>query len=158
MASNKHLERAEMALRKYALAYPDTTEDFPWEHRAIKVKGKVFLFLFRDASQLSLSVKLPESNRAALALPFASPTQYGLGKSGWVTARFEGHAEPPVEMLTEWIDESFRAVAPKRILAKLDSAATTSLQERAPPPSRVNRRVKKRRTVTKQASASASRN
>jgi predicted DNA-binding protein (MmcQ/YjbR family) len=154
MAINKRFERAEMALRKHALRYPDTTEDFPWEHRAIKVKGKVFLFLFRDSSHLSLTVKLPESNRAALALPFASATQYGLGKSGWVTARFEGKAQPPVEMLSEWIDESFRAIAPKRVLAKLGEGPASS-PPRAPvqastrgyPP------PKKRKITRKRASA-----
>jgi len=117
LATNKHLERAELALRDHALRYPETTEEFPWEHRAIKVKGKIFLFLFRDSSELSLSLKLPDSHKTALMLPFASPAQYGLAKSGWVTARFEGKSVPPVEMLTEWIDESFRAIAPKRVLA-----------------------------------------
>ena len=120
MATKNHLSKAEMLLRKHALGYPETTEEFPWEHRAIKVKGKIFLILVLEKGELSLSVKLPLSSRPAVALPFASPTGYGLGKSGWVTARFEGKAEPPVEMLTEWIDESFRAVAPKRVLAKLD--------------------------------------
>jgi Uncharacterized protein conserved in bacteria len=119
VAANKHLQRAERALRDHALRYPETTEEFPWEHRAIKVKGKIFLFLFRDQNELSLSVKLPDSNRAAVALPFAAPSGYGLGRSGWVTARFAGDAEPPVEMLTDWVDESYRAIAPKRVLAML---------------------------------------
>jgi hypothetical protein len=57
----------------------------------------------------------------ALTLPFASPTEYGLGKSGLVTARFEPDDEVPVEMLEEWIDESFRAIAPKRVIAQLEN-------------------------------------
>jgi len=155
MPANNRFKQAEMALRKHALSYPDTTEELPWEHRAIKVKGKVFLFLFRDLSQLSLSIKLPESNRAALALPFASPTSYGLGKSGWVTAKFKGNADPPVEMLTEWIDESFRAIAPKRVLVKLDGQMANRSQQQARRQSRTrgNRPIKKRRTATKRTSA-----
>ena len=35
----------QMALRDFALRYPETHEDFPWGERVIKVKGKVFLFL-----------------------------------------------------------------------------------------------------------------
>lgn len=40
-----HLRSAEAALRKSALDYPGAYEEFPWGHRAIKVKGKTFVFL-----------------------------------------------------------------------------------------------------------------
>jgi predicted DNA-binding protein (MmcQ/YjbR family) len=120
MAKRDRLEAAEMKLRGHALRFPEVTEDFPWEHRALKVKGKVFLFLYREPALLSLSVKLPESAQAALRLPFAAPTGYGLGKSGWVTAKFEQGDKIPVDMLLEWISESYRAIAPKRVLAQLD--------------------------------------
>jgi len=112
--------RAESALRKHALNYPETKEAFPWGHTAIKVKGKAFLFMALEKGVFSLSVKLPVSGKVAVALPFASPTEYGLGKSGWVTARFQAKDDVPVDMLKEWLDESFRAIAPKRVLAKLE--------------------------------------
>lgn len=114
------LKRAEAALRKHALTYPESTEDFPWGHLAVKVKGKAFLFLGLQPDQLSLSVKLPVSGAAALGLPFASPTEYGLGKSGWVSAKFGPADDVPLELLREWIDESFRAIAPKKVLARLE--------------------------------------
>jgi predicted DNA-binding protein (MmcQ/YjbR family) len=113
---------AEAALRQHALAYPETNEEFPWGHRAFKVKGKAFLFLSFYEGKLGLSVKLPLSGRVALTFPFASPTGYGLGKSGWVSARFGAADEIPLHMLEEWIDESFRAVAPKKVVARLDAA------------------------------------
>jgi predicted DNA-binding protein (MmcQ/YjbR family) len=112
----------EAALRTHALSYPEAKEDFPWGERVVKVRGKVFLFLGKGES-LSLSVKLPGSANVALGLPFASPTAYGLGKSGWITARFEKRDKPPLEMLRQWIDESYRAVAPRRLAASLDQAA-----------------------------------
>jgi predicted DNA-binding protein (MmcQ/YjbR family) len=112
----------ETALRDHALALPEVTEDFPWGHRALKVKGKAFLFLAREGAELSLSVKLPESHAVALMLPFASPTGYGLGKSGWVSAVFTGQKTPPLDVLKAWIDESYRAIAPKRLLKALDGA------------------------------------
>jgi len=112
--------RAESALRKHALSYPETKEAFPWGHTAIKVKGKAFLFMALEKGVFSLSVKLPVSGKVAVALPFASPTEYGLGKSGWVTARFQAKDDVPVDMLKEWLDESFRAIAPKRVLALLE--------------------------------------
>ena len=74
---------------------------------------------------LGLSVKLPGSASFALGLPFASPTAYGLGKSGWVTARFALREKPPVDLLKQWIDESYRAIAPKRLVASLDAPSGT---------------------------------
>ena len=52
-------------------------------------------------------------------LPFAKPTGYGLGKSGWVSGLFEADAKPPVDMLLAWLDESYRAIAPKKLVAQL---------------------------------------
>jgi predicted DNA-binding protein (MmcQ/YjbR family) len=111
---------AEAVLRAHALSYPEAREEFPWGERVVKVRGKVFVFLGRpEGGGLGLSVKLPGSATLALDLPFAAPTAYGLGKSGWVTARFSPGARPPVGLLKQWIDESYRAVAPKRLVARL---------------------------------------
>ena len=117
----KTLESLELALRDYAMTYPESTEDHPWGHRAIKVKGKAFVFLGgeKDKTELSLSVKLPQSRDMAADLPFAQPTGYGLGKSGWVTARFEKVGDVPIDLLKKWIDESYRAIAPKKLVKTL---------------------------------------
>jgi predicted DNA-binding protein (MmcQ/YjbR family) len=120
MPARKPQARAEMALRDYAMTYPQATEDFPWDHRAIKVKGKMFLILSGPDGILNVTVKLPESGPHALGLPFTEPTGYGLGKSGWVTASFGAKDTVPLEMIREWIDESYRAVAPKRLVAALE--------------------------------------
>ena len=105
-----------------ALAYPEATLEHPWGHPALKVRGKAFVFLGVFAEGLSFSVKLPTSSHEALMLPFAQPTGYGLGKSGWVTARFGAQDDVPVAILQEWVDESYRAIAPKRLVAKLEIA------------------------------------
>ena len=117
----KTLESLELELRDFAMDYPEATEDSPWGHRAIKVKGKTFVFLGgeKNAKELSLSVKLPQSRDMAVDLPFAEPTGYGLGKSGWVTARFEKTGDVPLELLKGWIDESYRAIAPKKLVKTL---------------------------------------
>ena len=113
--------RCEQSLRKYALGFPGTHEDFPWGERVIKVGKKVFAFMGLPGGSLSLSVKLPQSQMVALMLPFTEPTGYGLGKSGWVTARFEAGDGAPEDLLREWIEESYRAVAPKKLVASLSS-------------------------------------
>ena len=106
-------------LRDAALCYPGTDEHFPWGETAIKVKGKSFLFMRGEDHALSLSVKLPHSREDALALPFTEPTHYGLGKSGWVTSSFKRGDDVPVGVLKDRLDESYRAVAPKKLVASL---------------------------------------
>ena len=119
------LRKLETAMRSRALAYPETEEAFPWGERAMKVKGKTFLFMRLSESELSFSVKLPRTGIQALALPFAMPSEYGLGKHGWVTVRLTKSTNPLAEQCLLWVDESFRAVAPKRVVDALDSTASS---------------------------------
>lgn len=113
------LKAAEDHLRLVMLALPETTEEFPWGHRTAKVKGKMFAVLALDNDGLGVTTKLPESHEAALTLPFTEPTGYGLGKSGWVSSRFKPGSEVPIGLLSQWIHESFRAVAPQKVLKAL---------------------------------------
>jgi predicted DNA-binding protein (MmcQ/YjbR family) len=115
------MKKHEEALRKQALGYPEVHEDFPWGESLFKVRKKGFLFMRLDekGGSLGLSVKLPQSGASALMLPFAEPTGYGLGKAGWVTASFKAGDKVPMPLLREWLEESYRANAPKTIVAKL---------------------------------------
>jgi predicted DNA-binding protein (MmcQ/YjbR family) len=119
--ARKTLESLEHELRDYAMTYPETREDHPWGHSVIKVREKSFVFLGGDksAGELSVSLKLPNSRDIALDLPFTEPTGYGMGKSGWVTARFTKVGDVPMDLLKGWIDESFRAIAPKKLVKTL---------------------------------------
>jgi predicted DNA-binding protein (MmcQ/YjbR family) len=122
--AKKTLDSLELELRDYSLTFPEATEDSPWGHRAMKVRAKTFVFLGgeKNASELSLSVKLPQSRDMANDLPFAEPTGYGLGKSGWITARFTKVSDVPMDLLKAWIAESYRAIAPKKLVKQLESA------------------------------------
>jgi predicted DNA-binding protein (MmcQ/YjbR family) len=121
MASPRSSADPIETLRQFALDYPGTHEDHPWGETVVKVGKKVFVFLGKpkDGAGVGLSVKLPQSGAMALSLPFASPTGYGLGKSGWVSAQFGKGDKVPLDMLRQWIDESYRAVAPKTLVAQL---------------------------------------
>jgi hypothetical protein len=44
---------------------------------------------------------------------------YGLGKAGWVGGRVPRDRPVPLDMLKEWVEESYRAVAPKTLSARL---------------------------------------
>ena len=117
------LNTAKEALIAHALSFPGAFEDNPWGERVAKVGKKVFVFFGvskPDEPRLMVVVKLPSSGLKALDLPFAEPTGYGLGKSGWVSAIFSPGDPLPIELLRAWITESYRAIAPKKLLKELD--------------------------------------
>ena len=118
--ASSRARRFEKALRDHALGYPESYEEMPWGHRAIKVRKKAFVFLGINDDGVFVCVKLPESNTEALDEDFAEPTGYGLGKSGWVTGQFGMDDEVPVAQMCAWIDESYRAIAPKKLIRVLD--------------------------------------
>lgn len=117
------LDPASLAgrLRARAMSFPEATEDFAWGERAIKVRGKAFLFMRVEGNALSFSVKLPTSAAEALEQRGAEPTGYGLGKHGWVTVAVDTSRDAPLPMYERWLAESYDAVAPKK-LAKQRSA------------------------------------
>ena len=110
----------ESRLRELALAFPETREDFPWGERVIKVRDKIFLFVRAEKSKLSITVKLKLLHRAALKIPRVKRTGYGLGKHGWVSGTFSANEMPSPELLRLWVNESFRLVAPKKLVDALD--------------------------------------
>jgi predicted DNA-binding protein (MmcQ/YjbR family) len=122
-------------LRQFGLKYPGAHYKSPWPgHMDLAVKDKTFAYLSIEGEPFGISCKLPQSSSVALMLPFTEPTGYGLGKSGWVSAKFPEGKPLPVEMLKAWIDESYRAQAPKKLVAGLGAAtgAPTAVVKKAP--------------------------
>lgn len=110
-------------LRERGLTYPGAHTKSPWPgHLDLAVKDKTFAYLSVEGEPFSISCKLPDSGVMALSLPHTAPTAYGLGKSGWVTATFPDGEVLPEEILAAWIEESYRAQAPKKLVAQLDAA------------------------------------
>jgi predicted DNA-binding protein (MmcQ/YjbR family) len=113
---------ARAALIADALTYPGATLEHPWGEDVVKVRGKIFAFFgMPDGDDVNVGMKLPESQDFALMQPWAEPTGYGLGRAGWVTATFRPDDDPPVDILRQWIGESYRVVAPKRLVKELDA-------------------------------------
>jgi predicted DNA-binding protein (MmcQ/YjbR family) len=108
-------------LRVFALSLPGATEEFPWGERVAKVNRKVFVFLGHDDQKgpWLMSVKLVESHAHAMTLEGAKPTGYGLGRAGWVNIPRQAEGVS-LDLLQDWIEESYRIVAPKRLVAELD--------------------------------------
>lgn len=121
MAKLSKSDAAIKALREYGLRLPGAHLKSPWPgHKDLAVNDKTFAYLPPEGEPFSISCKLPTSNGVALLLPFCQPAAYGLGKSGWVAAT-PTVAQINLEMFKAWIDESYRAQAPKKLLAELDA-------------------------------------
>jgi predicted DNA-binding protein (MmcQ/YjbR family) len=123
---------ASVELRTFALDLPGAYEDFPWGDRVAKVGKKIFAFLGRADEGgeraergVGLAVKLRDSHEEALGMDFTTPSGYGLGRHGWVNCQFPPGADVPVELLCDWIDESYRLIAAKRLVAELDRRANS---------------------------------
>lgn len=143
--SAKSPSAAMTELRAYGLGFPGAHTKSPWPgHLDLAVKGKTFAFMSTDGEPFSLTCKLPESSVAALMFPFASAAAYGLGKSGWVNASFDAGVLPPPDVMNvfrEWIKESYRATAPKKLAAALEAERSVA------PVGEVLERAAKKKTV-----------
>ena len=120
MPATTSADAALLELRAFGLAYLGAHTKSPWpDHLDLAVKDKTFAYLSLEGQPFHISCKLPASCTDALAFPWAKPAGYGLGKSGWVAASFEPGDEIPVDLFKEWLDESYRAQAPKKLVAAL---------------------------------------
>jgi predicted DNA-binding protein (MmcQ/YjbR family) len=116
--SSAEVDAVRERLLAFALSLPEAYEDHPWNETVAKVRRKVFVF-FGGTPGL-MTVKLEESHGHALSIEGVEPSGYGLGKSGWVNVPV-GAPGLDHALLCDWIEESYRIVAPKRLVATLDA-------------------------------------
>ncbi|WP_378730186.1 MmcQ/YjbR family DNA-binding protein [Nocardia brasiliensis] len=117
-----HRNRLHARLREFSAQLPGAQEDFPWGRPAMKVNGKVFVFLGpTDGAERVIGVKLDESREQALAVDGATPGRHNLGPHGWVTIPL--HDGMSYEILTDWVVESYRNIASKHLVRELDKRA-----------------------------------
>ncbi|MBL8802271.1 MAG: MmcQ/YjbR family DNA-binding protein [Planctomycetes bacterium] len=155
MPMSRDLSALARRLRAFVQTFPGAWEDHPWGETVAKVGPKVFVFglglgLDKHSDEPpGIAVKLKASHGSVAKRSFASPTGYGLGKSGWLTLRLDLADAPSSAELEAWIEESYRLVAPKRLLAELDASAS-SASPASRSPSRV---VRPRRASASQPKA-----
>ncbi len=114
--------RTVEALEEFALSLPEAWVDSPWGDRVVKVGKKIFVFVSGPESDRPVvTTKLPESRDHALSFPEAFPTRYGLGKHGWVTIFVDTVPVEDREVLFDFVEESYRAVATKTLVKRLDA-------------------------------------
>ena len=105
-------------LEAFALGLPGAFRDMPWEGDVVAKVGKKIFVFFGAGEPPTIAVKLPQSAGHALSISGAAPTSYGLGRHGWVTVPTP---EAPEDLLLEWIEESYRTIAAKALIAELDA-------------------------------------
>jgi predicted DNA-binding protein (MmcQ/YjbR family) len=124
VAVSKNALKKWQRVREFALGLPGATEEFPWGETVAKVDKKVFVFLGLDdgSHPVGITVKLKDevAHTHALTFPGAEPAGYGLGRAGWVRVPLEEQGAPTAELLCDWVEESYRLIAPKKLLAELD--------------------------------------
>jgi predicted DNA-binding protein (MmcQ/YjbR family) len=125
VAVSRNALKKREKVREFALGLPGATEEFPWGETVAKVNKKVFVFLGVDdgSHPPGLTVKLTDeaAHAHALTSPGAEPAGYGLGRAGWVRIPLAEQGAPAAELLCDWVEESYRAIAPKRLIAEVDA-------------------------------------
>ena len=109
------------SLKTLALGLPGAWADNPWGDSVVKVGKKIFVFLGENPEEQTITVKVPESHEHAMSFTGAVPTGYGLGKAGWVTIPVGGLRGDDAEVLHDFVEESYRTIAPKKLINELDA-------------------------------------
>jgi hypothetical protein len=106
-------------LRKLALALPEADEKSHFEQPDFRVRNKIFAGLSRDGVEgnLKLTPELQAMVLSANAKAFR-PAAGAWGRSGWTHFKL---AEVQVGELGALLEDAWRLVAPKRLIAAFDS-------------------------------------
>ena len=119
-------------LRELALRYPEAQEGISCagtalEKPTVMVRNKAFLFL----GKTDVMVKLRDSLGDAARLAAKEPGRYKAGAHGWVTVTFSEGEALPLELLEKWIDESYRAIATRQLVAMLPQGGVPAAKKTA---------------------------
>jgi hypothetical protein len=107
------------ALRRIASRFPEVQEGMVCQKAAFKAGNKAFFFLGMDDTSYNTMVKLRDSLAEATKLAAKDPDRYGVGGHGWVSANFGHNESPPSGLFERWIEESYRLLVPKKLVALL---------------------------------------
>ena len=133
-------------IRAEAQRYPEAEKAFLFgDHEVFRVKKKVFVWLGEGEKpgHTHLSVKLKDTQGMALGLPFVTPSAYGMAKWGWINADFP-KGKFPESLVREWIAESYRHTAPKKLLARLEGVPAPARKPATKPAKKPANKAKKR--------------
>ncbi len=118
--SDPHHER----FKAICLSFPETTETFPWGSPHFRVGEKIFAGYGgeEDSEVNTIGSKLDKEVARALVEEEsrASPAKY-VGKHGWISFELRGRLS--WRRIEAWVEESYRLIAPKRLVKALDETS-----------------------------------
>lgn len=115
--------RTLQRVRKLCLAFPETSEKLAWGHPTFRVRDKIFATIGAyadDGYKVTMTTKPPPGEQEALlaeGAPFYFPKYVGV--RGWIG--FVVDAKTDWKLVAELVEDSYREIAPKRLVALLDS-------------------------------------
>lgn len=124
-------------LRKICLALPDTKETLTWGQPHFRVGDKIFCGCGDEKGRTVIGFKLERDHADAITQDPRFRRAPYVGHKGWVSmdaARVRDWDEVRALIL-----ESFRLIAPKKTLARLEGASPSTKGRGSPPPARTRR-------------------
>lgn len=103
-------------LRATAMALPEATEGTSCVNRAFRVGKKAFFYLGEKPDHIKLMVKLGSSLPAVQAM---DDPRISVGTFGWTTVRVPLDDLLELGLLAGWVEESYRELVPKKLVARL---------------------------------------
>jgi hypothetical protein len=118
------IEEPTERLRAISLALPNATEQETWGEPTYRVRGKIFAMERRGDGRTSCWCKARPGIQAALVE--SDPARYFIppyvGHHGWIGVRLDVAVD--WDDVADFIEESYRMTAPKRLVAQLDGRET----------------------------------
>ena len=113
--------RTLQRVRKICLGFPETSEKIAWGHPTFRVRDKIFATIGADADDkvVTMTAKPPPGEQEALlaeGAPFFFPKYVGV--RGWIG--FVVDSKTDWKLVAELVEDSYREIAPKRLVAQLD--------------------------------------
>jgi predicted DNA-binding protein (MmcQ/YjbR family) len=105
-------------MRAICLTLPDTHETMTWGEPYFRVNDKIFAGVGVEDEKVTIGMKLEKLHaNARIQEPHIWPAKY-VGQHGWITIDTGGIDD--WNEIQDLVLESYRLIAPKRSLAKLD--------------------------------------
>jgi len=109
-------------LREICLDYPEAVEAEAFGSPTFQIRTKNFAMVHKPDARVSVWCKAPPGAQEAYIA--SEPDRYYkppyLGPKGWIAAWISPESHPDWAAIADMIDESYRLIAPKRLVAGLD--------------------------------------